>query len=396
MQLEFLQQALRDRGLSGWLFYDLHHRDAIAYRVLGLPKELFATRRWYYLVPATGEPQKLVHQIESNQLDALPGAKRIYAGWRELRDHLEAMLAPVHTVAMQYSPNNQLPMLSLVDAGTVELIRSLGKQVVSSAELVQRFEATWSAAALYAHLEAGQRIDRIVSSTFAEIGRRVRGSAATDEYAIQQFILERFRQEKLVTRWPPLVAANRNTSNPHYLPGPERSAPIRSGDFVLLDVWGKLEQPGAVYYDVTWVGFLGERPPEGIQSIFEIVRTARDAAVAAVQGASGMKRTLRGWEVDRVARSVIEQSGYGQYFLHRTGHSIGEEVHGNGANMDDLEMHEEREIIPCTGFSIEPGIYLPEFGVRSEVNLYVDGERARITGAVQNQIVAVPVGERAA
>ncbi|MBI2819235.1 MAG: M24 family metallopeptidase [Acidobacteria bacterium] len=396
MQLEFLQQALRDRGLSGWLFYDLHHRDAIAYRVLGLPKEHFTTRRWYYLVPATGEPQKLVHQIESNRLDALPGAKRIYAGWRELRDHLEAILAPVHTVAMQYSPNNQLPMLSLVDAGTVELIRSLGKQVVSSAELVQRFEATWSAAALYAHLEAGQRIDRIISSTFAEIGRRVRGSAATDEYAIQQFILERFRQEKLVTRWPPLVAANQNTSNPHYLPGPERSAPIRSGDFVLLDVWGKLELPGAVYYDVTWVGFLGERPPERIQSIFEIVRTARDAAVAAVQRASGMKQTLRGWEVDRVARSVIEQSGYGQYFLHRTGHSIGEEVHGNGANMDDLEMHDEREIIPCTGFSIEPGIYLPEFGVRSEVNLYVDGERARITGAVQNQIVAVPVGERAA
>src|SRR3990170_473905 len=302
MQLEFLQQALRDRGISGWLFCDLHHRDPVAYRILGLPNEQFATRRWYYLVPASGEPVKLVHQIESGQLDILPGEKRIYASWRELLQQLEAMLTPMSTLAMQYSPNNQLPMLSLVDAGTVELIRGFGKTVVSSAELVQRFEATWSAAALYAHLEAGKRIDRIISSTFEEIGRRVRSSAATNEYAIQQFILERFRQEHLVTRWPPLVAANQNTSNPHYLPDSAGSRPIRSGDFVLLDVWGKLEQPGAVYYDVTWVGFLGERPPEQIQSIFEIVRRARDTAIAAVQSAVREKRTLRGWEVDRAAR----------------------------------------------------------------------------------------------
>ena len=396
MQLEFLQQALRNRGLSGWLFCDLHHRDTIAYRVLGLPQEQFATRRWYYLVPAAGEPQKLVHQIESGQLDALPGAKRIYSGWRDLIEQLEAILAPMTTIAMQYSPNNQLPMLSLVDAGTVELVRGFGKQVVSSAELVQRFEATRSAAALYAHLEAGKHIDRIIADTFQEIGSRVRGSAATDEYAVQQFILERFHQEKLVTRWPPLVAANQNTSNPHYLTGPEQSAPIRSGDYVLLDVWGKLEQPGAVYYDVTWVGFLGKRPPERIQDIFDIVRRARDAAVGAVRSALAERRTLRGWEVDRAARSVIEQAGYGTYFPHRTGHSIGEEVHGNGANMDALETHDEREIIPCTGFSIEPGIYLPEFGVRSEVNLFVDGQSARITGAVQNEMVAVPVEERAA
>ena len=390
MQLEFLQQALRDRGISGWLFCDLHHRDPVAYRILGLPKEQFAPRRGYSLVPASGEPVKLVHQIESGQLDILPGGKRIYASWRELLQQLEAMLTPMSTLAMQYSPNNQLPMLSLVDAGTVELIRGFGKTVVSSAELVQRFEATWSAAALYAHLEAGKRIDRIISSTFEEIGRRVGSSAATDEYAIQQFILERFRQEHLVTRWPPLVAANQNTSNPHYLPDSAGSRPIRSGDFVLLDVWGKLEQPGAVYYDVTWVGFLGERPPEQIQSIFEIVRRARDTAIAAVQSAVREKRTLRGWEVDRAARRVIDESGYGQYFPHRTGHSIGEEVHGNGVNMDDMETHDEREIIPCTGFSIEPGIYLADFGVRSEIDLFVDGESARITGAVQNQIVAIP------
>jgi len=284
----------------------------------------------------------------------------------------------------------------LVDAGTVELVHSFGAEVVSSAELVQRFEATWSAAALYTHLEAGKHIDRIIADAFQEIGRRVRDSGGTDEYAIQQFLLERFRQEKLVTHWPPLVAVNRNTSNPHYLPGPDRTAPIRAGDYVLLDVWGKLEQPGAVYYDVTWVGFLGERPPERLRTIFEIVRNARDAAFEAVQSAAKEKRTLRGWEVDRAARSVIGEAGYGEYFPHRTGHSIGEEVHGNGVNMDDLETHDEREIIACTGFSIEPGIYLPEFGVRSEVNVFVDGESARITGAVQNEIVAVPAGERAA
>jgi Xaa-Pro dipeptidase len=304
------------------------------------------------------------------------------------------MLAPVTTVAMQYSPENQLPTLSIVDGGTVELIRGLGKEVVSSAELVQRFEATWSAAALYSHLEAGKRIDRIMKSAFDEMGRRA-GGAGTDEYSMQQFLLERFREEHLVTKWPPLVAANANSSNPHYLPGPENSAPIRAGDYVLLDVWGKLDQPGSVYYDITWVGYLGPRAPEPIQTVFEVVRRARDQAVEFVERAVREKRVIRGWEVDRAARGVIEQAGFGQHFPHRTGHSIGEDVHGNGANMDDLETHDEREIIACTGFSIEPGIYLLEFGVRSEVNVFVDGSSARVTGAVQSEIVRVPVSQAA-
>ena len=394
MQLEFLQQALRDRGFSGWLFCDLHHRDPIAYRILGLPTDQFASRRWYYLVPAQGEPVKLVHRIESRQLDALPGEKRLYTGWRELLQQLEQMLAPYETLAMQYSPNNQIPAISLVDAGTVELIRSFGRQVVSSAEMVQRFEACWSAAALHAHLEAGKRIDRIIAATFEETGRRVRADGQTDEYAMQQFLLGEFRRNQLITAMPPIVAVNQNTSDPHYLPSPEHSRPIRAGDFILLDVWGKLEQPGAVYYDVTWVGYLGAEPPARIRSIFEIVRAARDCAVDTIQQALRQGRTLHGWEVDRAARGVIEQSGYGDYFPHRTGHSIGGEVHGNGANMDDLETHDEREIVPCTGFSIEPGIYLPEFGVRSEVDVFVDGKTARITGAVQNEIVTIPAGDR--
>lgn len=303
---------------------------------------------------------------------------------------LGAILAGCNTIAMQYSPNNQIPAISLVDAGTVELIRGLGKRVVSSADLVQRFEACWSPAAFESHLEAGKRIDRMISSAFQEMGNRVRLCGQTDEYAMQQFLLDQFRQNHLVTDMPPIVAVNRNSGNPHYLPSQTISSPIRAGDFVLLDVWGKQNKAGAVYYDVTWVGFLGDRPPERIGRIFEIVKTARDRAVQTIQRAVREKRKLRGWEVDRAARSVIAESGYGDHFVHRTGHSIGENVHGNGVHMDDYETHDEREIIPHTGFSIEPGIYLPEFGVRSEVNVFVDEQEARVTGAVQNEVVGIP------
>ena len=391
MQVQLIQEALRERGIDGWLFYDFHHRDPIAYRILGLSSDSLASRRWYYLVPAQGEPGKLVHRIESGQLDGLPGETQLYAGWRELLQRLERMLAPVRTIAMQYSPNNQIPSVSLVDAGTVELVRGFGKQVVSSADLVQRFEACWSPAALESHLEAGKIIDRLIPAAFAEIGKRAGQSGQTDEYTIQQFLMDQFTQNHLITDSPPIVAVNRNSGNPHYQPSRAASSAIRAGDFVLLDVWGKCDRPGAVYYDVTWTGFLGERIPEPIASVFEIVKRARDCAFQIVQEAMREGRKLRGWEVDRAARSVIEASGYGDRFVHRTGHSIGEEVHGNGANMDDLETHEEREIIPHTGFSIEPGIYLPEFGVRSEVNVFIDADSARITGPVQNAVITIPV-----
>jgi Xaa-Pro aminopeptidase len=391
MKLEELQAALRQQGMDAWLFCDVDYRDPIAYRVLGLPTEQMVSRRWYYLVPAEGEPRKLVHQIEKGQLDALPGEAVQYAGWRELLQRLEQMLDPVRTVAMQYSPCNQLPAVSLVDAGTVELVRGFGKQVVSSAELVQQFEARWSPAALEMHLEAGRLIDDIIALAFQEIGKCVRRDSQTDEHAIQQFILERFRQCNLITDKGPIVAAGRNSGNPHYLPERDCSAPIRREDFVLLDVWGKLNRPGAVYYDVTWTGFVGERAPEAVQEIFEIVRTARDGAFDTVRRAVAQGRALRGWEVDRAARGVVERSGYGDRFVHRTGHSIGEDVHGNGANMDDLETHDERQVIPHTGFSIEPGIYLPQFGVRSEINVFVGEQEARITGPVQTEIVLIAV-----
>jgi Xaa-Pro aminopeptidase len=390
MNLELLQQALREQGVDGWLFVDFHRRDPIAYRILSLPQEAMATRRWYYLVPAQGTPRKLAHRIESSQLDSLPGDKSVYASWQEEARGLQEMLQDVQTLAMQYSPDGRLPAISLADAGTVERIRSLGKHVVSSANLIQYFEARWSPAALQLHLEAGQAIDRIMAAAFQEIARRVRSDGYTNEYEMQQWILQQFAGSGLLTQIPPIVAANRNSGNPHYLPGPTLSAPIRSGDFVLLDLWAKRDKPGAVYYDVTWVGFLGESPPESIRRVFEVVKAARDRAIDTVQDAVRSGRTLRGWEVDRAARDLISERGYGEFFLHRTGHSIGEEVHGNGANMDDLETHDDRQILPFTGFSIEPGIYLPEFGVRSEVNVFVDDREARVTGAVQNGILCIP------
>ena len=391
MKLDSIQQALRSSGIDAWLFYDFHRRDAIAYRVLGLRTHGMATRRWYYLVPAQGEPIKLVHRIESGQLDSLPGERRLYASWQEHSRLLEEMLRSCRTVAMQYSPLNQIPYISAVDAGTIELIRSFGKEVVSSAPLVLQFESRWSPAALASHLKAGELVDGIVADTFHEIGRRVAGSGSTDEYSIQQFILERFEQAGLTSnRKRPIVAANRNTGDPHYEPTRERSSPIREGDFVLLDVWAKLNRTGAVYYDVTWTGFLGAEPPREIEKIFEIVKAARDSAVARVVSACQRGEQLHGWEVDHAARNVITERGYAEFFVHRTGHSIGEEVHGNGTNIDDLETHDDRAIIPFTGFSIEPGIYLPEFGVRSEVNVYVEEGSARVTGRIQDRVV--PIG----
>ena len=395
MELELIQKALQQRNISGWLFCDFHHRDPIAYRILGLPEHGMATRRWYYLAPAQGQPLKLVHRIESGQLDQLPGEKKVYASWQEHQQLLEEMLKPFPTLAMQYSPRNQIPSISLVDAGTIDLVRSFGRNVVSSADLVQQFEARWSPAAFESHLEAGRLIDAIVAETFLEIGRRVDSSGETDEFSIQQFILEQLDENLLVTDGDrPIVAANRNSGNPHYETNREHSSPIRAGDFVLLDVWAKQDKPGAVYYDITWVGFVGDDPPEKIEQVFQIVKGARDRAIEAVQEAVRAGRPLRGWEIDRVARNVIIDHGYGGYFPHRTGHSIGEQVHGNGANIDDWETRDTREILPFTAFSIEPGIYLPEFGVRSEVNVFVEERLARVTGPVQNELVRIPVPSR--
>ena len=388
MDLPAIQAALRERNIDAWLFYDHHHRDPIAYRVLGLPQTLMVTRRWFYLIPAQGEPVKLVHKIESSHLDSLPGKKLQYAAWQELFENLKGMLANQRDIAMQYSPNNLVFTISLVDGGTIELIRGLGKNVLSSGDLVALFEATITEDQIKTHFAARDSIDAITSAAFQEIGHRVRGGGTT-EHQMQQWFMEAFQRENLITGDPPVVAVNAHSGDPHYEPHAETSAPIREGDFVLLDVWAKKNTPGAIYYDITWTGFVGKAPSERMREIFHIVREARDEGGKAVQEAVAAGRAISGWEVDRAARNSIKKAGFGEYFIHRTGHSIGTEVHANGANMDDLEIHDERRILPNSCFSIEPGIYLPEFGVRSEVNILVRPKAAEVTGKIQREIVII-------
>ncbi|HEY6765221.1 MAG TPA: Xaa-Pro peptidase family protein [Candidatus Sulfotelmatobacter sp.] len=388
MDLSAIQAALRERNIDAWLFYDHHHRDPIAYRILGLPASLMVTRRWFYLIPARGEPVKLVHKIEAGHLDSLPGSRNQYSGWQELFDSLKTMLSSYRDIAMQYSPNNIVFTISLVDGGTIELLRGLGKNVVSSADLVAQFEATWSEEQIKTHFAARDSVDSIVSAAFPEIGRRIRNGGTT-EHEMQQWFMEAFGRENLLTDDPPIVAAGVNAGNPHYEPRADHPVAIREGDLVLLDVWGKKNIPDAVYYDITWMGFVGPTPPPRIQEVFNIVRDARDTGVKTVTDAINSGRRIAGFEVDRATRKYIQKAGYGDYFIHRTGHSIGTDVHSNGANMDDLEIHDERQILPNSCFSIEPGIYLPEFGVRCEVNVLVRNKSAEVTGNIQHEIVNI-------
>lgn len=387
MDLKAIQKALRERNIDAWLFYDHHHRDPIAYRVLGVPQGLMVTRRWFYLIPAKGEPTKLVHRIEAGHLDTLPGSKLVYSGWQELFDRMKGLLASHRDIAMQYSPNNLVFTISLVDAGTVDLIRGLGKNVVSSQDLVAQFEATMTDEQIATHYAARDIIDPLTVEAFREIGRRVR-NGGTYEHEIQKWFMDAFERENMVTDDPPIVAVNAGSGNPHYEPSSKHPVPIREGDFVLLDVWAKKNTPGAMYYDITWTGVVG-KPSDRHREIFKIVTEARDAGVKTVLDAISAGRAIAGWEVDRAVRGHIKSAGYGDYFIHRTGHSIGTDVHANGANMDDLEIHDERRLLPNSCFSIEPGIYLPEFGVRSEVNMIVRPGRAEVTGTIQKELVTI-------
>jgi Xaa-Pro aminopeptidase len=388
MEFDLIQSTLRENGLDGWLFYDHHRRDPIAYRVLKIDPPM-CTRRWYYLIPAEGAPSKLIHRVERQNLAALPGTELQYSSWKEQHEGLKKLLEGRRRVAMQYSALNDIPYVGLVDAGTIELVKSLGVEVVSSADLVQLFEARWSADALASHLEAGTVVHAAVRAGFAAIREAVRSGKEIREYDVQLEMLRVFEGGGVVTDEGPVAAVNRNTANPHYMPRREGSAPICVNDFVLLDVWGKMNKPGAVYFDITWTGFVGMEVPRRYEEVFEIVREARDAAVDFVQSAMKSGRTIHGYEVDDVARGIITRRGYGPYFIHRTGHSIGEDVHGNGANIDNFETRDTRRIIPRSCFSIEPGIYLEEFGVRSEVNVFVEESGARVTGETQTAIVPI-------
>lgn len=387
-RIEEIQAELIARSIDGWLFCDNHHRDASAYRILGLPESLMVSRRWFYLIPAHGEPVKLAHQIEPSHLDSLPGDKRIYASRQELVDQLREMLSGVRNIAMQFSPGNMLFAVSIVDGGTVDLIRSFGKNVITSADLLAKFEATCTGEQIQSHFAARDSIDALMAAVFQEIGKRARHGGTT-EFEIQQWLVEGFQRENLVMDSPAIVAVNQNSGIPHYEPTAKNSARIGEGDFVLLDVWGKKNTPGAVYYDISWTGFVGKELPERVQKIFDIVKASRDAGIEKVRTTIAAGKKLCGWEVDKASRDVLEAAGYGKYLNNRVGHSIGTEVHGSGANMDNYESHDDREVIPNTFFSIEPGIYLPEFGLRSEINMLVRPGSAEVTGRMQQEVVLV-------
>ncbi len=389
IDISAIQRALREEGLDGWLFFDHHHRDPLAYRVLGLNPSVTATRRWYYFIPAEGDPKRLVHRIESTILDQLPGERIVYSGWDTQIGGLRRILGGARRVAMQYSPKCAIPYVSMVDAGTVELVREAGVEVVSSANLIQIFEAKWTAAQLESHLEAGRRVDRVRRRAFQSIADAHRTGRGVTEWDVNRFVRKAFEEDGLTTDHGPIVAVNANMSDPHYEPQADRHSEIRVGDAVLIDMWAKLDSPSSVYYDITWTGYCGAEIPSAIVNVFEIVRNARDHAIERARSAIASHNLVRGFEIDDAARGYIEEKGFGEYFVHRTGHSIGEEVHGTGANMDNLETHDERALIAGTCFSIEPGVYLRDFGIRSEVDVYAGEDEARVTGEIQTEMVRI-------
>ena len=393
MNLEAIQSALRDAGHDGWLFYDHHHRDPIGERILGLDPKAHITRRWYYYIPATGEPRKLMHRIEQGRLDSLPGSKGLYSSWQELAAGLEAMLAGSKRIAMQYSPNNAIMYVSMADAGTVEFLRSIGKQIVSSADLVSQFEAVLTEKQIISHSVAQMAIDEILEEAWKEIGRRLRPAKGkpgkVTEFDMVQWLSDGMKRANLVWENGPNVSVNANCSDSHYEPTADHTAEIKEGDFLLIDIWGRVDDAESVYYDITWTGVVGREPSEREQHVFETVRNARDAAISVVEQAFATGRSICGYEADDASRAVIRAAGFADYFTHRTGHNIAHEIHGPGAHLDNLETHDIRQILPNTCFSVEPGIYLPEFGVRSEIDMLTAPGKAWVTGKIQRELVRI-------
>ncbi len=391
MDLKKIQSALRRHKIDGWLFYDFHNRDQLAYRILGLDTAKMTTRRWFYFIPAKGEPKKLVHSVEKHKLDSLPGKSEVYLPWEQQHKLLKKILGSKKIIAMQYSPKNNIPYVSIVDAGTIDLIKSFKHKIVTSADLVTEFEAYIDEEGYKLHLETGKLVDKIRNEAFQLIKKSVNDNLDTTEYDVQQFIMKRFSEEGLITADAPIVGTNEHPADPHFEPTPKNARKFKKGDTVLIDLWAKKNIPGGIYYDITWVGFIGEVPPAKYVEIFNIVKNARDAAIKFVQEKFAKKKPCFGWEVDDVCRNVVKNAGYGKYFVHRTGHSIGSEVHGNGANIDNLETKDERRLMPGACFSIEPGIYLDgKMAVRSEINMFIKhNSEAVVTGEVQNNIVLI-------
>jgi Xaa-Pro aminopeptidase len=391
VDISAVQSALREESLDGWLLYDFRGINPIAADITGVARQEghLATRRWYYLIPATGEPRALVHEIEPGALAHLPGITRRYAGRGQLESGVRELLTGVRRIAMEYSPGCAIPYVSRVDAGTMELVRQTGVDVVSSGDLVQRFSAVWDAQQTGTHLTASAALYRVKDRAFDAIARRIHDEVRTTEYDIQQLMASWFREEGLVTDSDPVVAAQENAGSPHYLPTASHTRTIAADELVLLDLWGKLDRPRAVFADISWVGYTGPEVPQRMGDAFAAAASARDAAVRLVQSRVMKGQEVRGWEVDRAASTVLGESGYGAQILHRTGHSLGETVHGTGVNMDDYETHDDRRLLPGTGFTIEPGLYFPDFGVRTEINMIVRGASAEVSGPQQSAIVAL-------
>jgi Xaa-Pro aminopeptidase len=392
--IERIQKELKAEGVDGWLLYDFRNRDPIAHAVLGLDFGGFSTRRWFYWIPANGEPVRLVSAVESKKLDSLPGEKRVYLSWRELHADLKSMLGAAKKVAMQFSPQGNVPYVSIVDAGTIDLIRSFGYDVVTSAGLVQTFQAVLDEEAYRSHLEAAERVQRIKDEAFAHIGEEMRARRTITQYDVQQFIVKRFGEEGLTCMNEfPIVGTNEHPADPHFEPTPENARPIRKGDTLLIDLWAKLEKPGSIFYDITWCGFLGKDPPAKYIEIFNVVRDGRNAALELIQSRYAARKPVFGWEVDDACRAVVEKAGYGRQFVHRTGHSIGEDVHWSGVNIDNLETRDERQLVPGVCFSIEPGIYLEgQMAARSEINVFItpDG-KVDVAGEMQKHLILIDV-----
>jgi Xaa-Pro aminopeptidase len=387
-----IQESLRSDGLDAWLLYDFHGSNPIAARLAGVSNGAhMTTRRWFYLIPSKGTPRALVHAIERHNLDALPGTKQVYSRREQLEQGLDDLLRGVKRVAMEYSPQNAIPYLSRIDAGTAETIRARGVDIVSSGDLVQRFEAAWTPEQYATHVRASEALYRIKDRAFDRARTALKKSERITEYQLQQEMVRWFEEEALVSDSAPVVAAGANAGNPHYLPSREQTAVIDPGQVLLLDLWGKLKDPGAVFADITWVGFTGVRVPDEAARAFDAIVRARDAAVALVEEAAMTGRELHGWEVDRAAREVLVQSGFSDHILHRTGHSLGETVHGNGVHLDDYETHDDRRILAGTGFTVEPGLYFDSFGVRTAINVFRRDRDAVVSGPRQMTLVTLEI-----
>ncbi len=388
--LDATQAAIQQFGMDGWLLYDFRGINLLAARIAGIPDDDLGSRRWFYFVPASGQPRKLVHAIEPAMLDHLPGEKIVYLKWQELETGLQSMLSGSGSVAMEYSEKAGNPYVSRVDAGTVELVRSFGPTVVSSGNLIQYFEARFTDEQWQLHLQADALNQQAFEMAWQTIADHARSGQTLSESQLQQKVMDFYHANQMTTYHPPIVGVGPHSGDPHYAPQPGSDSEIKSGDFILLDMWAKMDRPGGVYTDLTKVGFVGEEVPQKYNDIFQIVAAARDAGIACVRDGMANGQTLFGWQVDQATREVIEQAGYGQYFNHRTGHNIGQETHGNGAHIDNLETREDRTLIPRTCFSIEPGIYLEEFGVRSEINVYIaDDKQVIVTGGLQTEVLPI-------